>query len=220
MVRNLHDLSTTSFFFFFYKVIGLSKTKPWLGPFLIFQPPLLLFFLSYWSFQNKTLVYAIHLHHDFNVWEHSRSWLWPSIFKKSMILQEVSTTHIIIFPTNHQEWVHSYNVTWMTQAPFVLQLYKSSYVGKSIIVHNKFACIWNYLYEKLSSRFLVPHSTLKMVIGHEKVRQLQGKYGCLYPSTSCSSMAQGTTSSQKVPVQGSTRKLFLLKLKTKNIVTK
>ena len=94
-------------FFFFYKVIGLSKTKPWLGPFLIFQPPLLLFFLSYWSFQNKTLVYAIHLHHDFNVWEHSRSWLWPSIFKKSMILQEVSTTHIIIFPINHQAWVHS-----------------------------------------------------------------------------------------------------------------
>ena len=112
---------------------NILSLLPWLGTFMIFQPPhfffflqsywsfqnktmvrtlldlsttSFFFFLSYWSFQNKTLVYAVHLHHDFNVWEHSRSWLWPSIFKKSMILQEVSTTHIIIFPTNHQAWVH------------------------------------------------------------------------------------------------------------------
>lgn len=164
---------------------------PWLGPFMIFQTPhffflqsywsfqkqnhdllylsttsFFFFLLSYWSFQNNTSVYTIHLHHDFNVWEHSRSWLWPSMFKKSMILQEVSMTKLIIFPTNHQEWVHgprslfdpyndiSYHKEWVhsymnyARAPFVLQLNKSSYVGKSIIVHNKFACILNYLYKK------------------------------------------------------------------------
>lgn len=163
MVRTIHDLSNTSFVFF-YKVIGLSKNKTMI--FYIFRPPLFFFLLSYWSFQNNTSVYTIHLHHDFNVWEHSRSWLWPSMFKKSMILQEVSMTNIIIFPTNHQEWVHgprslydpyndiSYHKEWVhsytnyARAPFVLQLNKSSYVGKSIIVHNKFACILNYLYKK------------------------------------------------------------------------
>lgn len=162
MVRTLHDLSNTSFFFLqsywsFQKqnhdLLDLSTTS-------------FFFLLSYWSFQNNTSVYTIHLHHDFNVWEHSRSWLWPSMFKKSMILQEVSMTNIIIFPTNHQEWAHSprslydpyndisYHKEWVhsymnyARAPFVLQLNKSSYVGKSIIVHNKFACILNYLYKK------------------------------------------------------------------------
>lgn len=163
MVRTLHDLSNTSFFFS-TKLLVFPKTKPWSSR--SFDHLCFFFLRSYWSFQNNTSVYTIHLHHDFNVWEHSRSWLWPSMFKKSMILQEVSMTNIIIFPTNHQEWVHSprslydpyndisYHKEWVhsymnyARAPSVLQLNKSSYVGKSIIVHNKFACILNYLYKK------------------------------------------------------------------------